>query len=390
MAKLTVEMVKTIMPYAPTARIKAALPVLMMVALAYKITTARRIQAWLSALAIESGELKYQEEIASGAAYEGRRDLGNTQKGDGRRFKGRGRIQLTGRDVYEAYTEYLRNSKHLPFVDFVKEPEKLALEPYATDSAGWFVNGYKKLNGYADVGDLKTYHVRINGRNRKTGNPNQWTERQQYFRRGKAAIPTDWILTADDISGKLSAPAISKANEEHDYPNVDIPAAAESPNVEDPNGLDDDLIHVPASGEAGADPLPSAPNKTDVVIEKESEPVAEKPKGFLGALYTKVMAALGGGVTTNTAIEKAQQAQALGLSAETWRFIFWTVIVGLAIWVGYHFVVEKVLPWGRWIVGRIRTNQLIASNATADTVQVIEKSKLAEYEALGYTVVRRS
>ena len=60
------------------------------------INTPRRQAAFLAQLAHESGEFRYMEEIASGAAYEGRRDLGNTQPGDGVRFKGRGPIQLTG------------------------------------------------------------------------------------------------------------------------------------------------------------------------------------------------------------------------------------------------------------------------------------------------------
>ena len=55
---------------------------------------------FLAQLAHESGQLRYMEEIASGSAYEGRRDLGNTQPGDGVRFKGRGPIQLTGRSNY--------------------------------------------------------------------------------------------------------------------------------------------------------------------------------------------------------------------------------------------------------------------------------------------------
>jgi len=62
--------------------------------------TLERRAMWFSQVGHESGGLKYQEEIASGAAYEGRTDLGNTQPGDGTRFKGRDFIQITGRHNY--------------------------------------------------------------------------------------------------------------------------------------------------------------------------------------------------------------------------------------------------------------------------------------------------
>ena len=48
-----------------------------------------RLIHFLAQLAHESGNFRYMEEIASGAAYEGRKDLGNTQAGDGKLFKGR-------------------------------------------------------------------------------------------------------------------------------------------------------------------------------------------------------------------------------------------------------------------------------------------------------------
>lgn len=86
---------------------------------------------WLAQIAHESGQLRYVRELASGAAYEGRQDLGNTVAGDGVRFRGRGLIQLTGR---ANYTEYQRASGVL----VLDHPELLEYPENAADVSGWF------------------------------------------------------------------------------------------------------------------------------------------------------------------------------------------------------------------------------------------------------------
>jgi len=67
----------------------------------------------------ETGSFTYLEEIASGKAYEGRVDLGNTVPGYGVRFKGRGIFQLTG------YANYVLYSKKLG-IDLVTDPTRAA------------------------------------------------------------------------------------------------------------------------------------------------------------------------------------------------------------------------------------------------------------------------
>lgn len=121
----------------------------------YGINTPERLSAFFGQMAHESGGFKALEEYASGDAYEGRSNLGNTQEGDGRRFKGRGIIQLTGRYNYKKYGDLIG-------VDLESNPE-LAADPNTAvkiAAAYWKDRG---LNSAADSGDFGEITKRIQG-----------------------------------------------------------------------------------------------------------------------------------------------------------------------------------------------------------------------------------
>jgi putative chitinase len=120
------------------------------------INTKERLVAFLSQIGHESGGLLYTREIADGSAYEGRKDLGNVNVGDGKKFRGRGLIQITGRSNYQGF-------KNAYGVDVVNNPDLLGGQ-YATNSTQqqlensllasiWFWNR-ANLNNLADKYDL--------------------------------------------------------------------------------------------------------------------------------------------------------------------------------------------------------------------------------------------
>ncbi len=124
----------------------------------YDISTPIRQLCFLSQLGHESAGLFYTEELASGKAYEGRKDLGNIYPGDGVKFKGRGLIQITGRNNYKIIGTALG-------IDLISNPTLLGGKnahecnaeqlKNAAISAGWFWNS-RKLNDIADQIDIKT------------------------------------------------------------------------------------------------------------------------------------------------------------------------------------------------------------------------------------------
>lgn len=171
---VTDDELRRIMPNCPAARRADYLPFIQQAMQEFSITSYLREAAFLAQLAHESGELRYMEELASGAAYEGRRDLGNTQPGDGKRYKGRGPIQLTGRANYKKYGDLLG-------LDLINNPTIAATKEVGFRIAGefWKLNG---LNELADQQKFETITRRINGG--LNGQP----DRVKYYNRAKQVL----------------------------------------------------------------------------------------------------------------------------------------------------------------------------------------------------------
>lgn len=121
------------------------------------IDSLARQAAFLAQVAHESGSFCYTRELASGKAYENRADIGNTEPGDGPRFKGRGLIQITGRVNYTSCSLALYGDKTL-----LKTPELLEEVEPACRSAAWFWYSHG-LNALADSYQFERITRRING-----------------------------------------------------------------------------------------------------------------------------------------------------------------------------------------------------------------------------------
>ena len=142
---------------------------------------------FLSQMAHESDRFQAMEEYASGADYEGRADLGNTQKGDGVRFKGRGYIQLTGRANYRTFGR-------LVGVDLEKHPEKAEDPEIAAKIAIAYWN--ERVRGRVEsFSDTEQVTKLINGGDRNLA------DRKELFEQYNSAVPTSTSASTNGNGG---------------------------------------------------------------------------------------------------------------------------------------------------------------------------------------------
>lgn len=139
------------------------LPYLIQFCADYDLTTPVRLAAFFGQVLHESSEFRYVRELGSQAYLEKydtgalAQQLGNTpvDDDDGQQYRGRGLIQITGRDNYQ------RCSKALG-MDLLADPQLLEQPEFAVRSACWYWS-YKGLNDFADAYDYRGITKRING-----------------------------------------------------------------------------------------------------------------------------------------------------------------------------------------------------------------------------------
>lgn len=144
----------------------------------YGITNRRRAAAAVAQMAHECDRFRTSEEYATGASYEGRRDLGNVLPGDGTRYKGRGFIQITCRANYRAVSRALG-------VNFERYPRRLGWFKYAALASCWWWRSHG-CNQLADSGDFVALTRRING------GTNGLADRQALHRRARRV--SRWLV----------------------------------------------------------------------------------------------------------------------------------------------------------------------------------------------------
>lgn len=157
----------------------------------YEINTNQRIAAFIAQISHESASFNATEEFASGQAYEGRNDLGNTSPGDGVKYKGRGLVQITGRAMYKTCGDALG-------LDLINHPELLEQPPAATESACWF---WQKIKGLNEIADKPEDWTRTSKKTGKTYTKFEWitklinggltnySDRLAFYNRAKEVFP---------------------------------------------------------------------------------------------------------------------------------------------------------------------------------------------------------
>lgn len=225
---ITDKQLRLMCPRLPSARRAALLPSLNEALVRYEITTVLRAAAFIANLMHESRCFELAREIwgptPAQRRYEGRRDLGNTEVGDGKKFMGRGFIQTTGRANYRKVGRELS-------LDLEAQPALLEDPRNASLSAGFYWKSTRLnqladcLRGKRDASEQKTLTAickRING------GTNGLNERIVYYWRVLSVLnqETSALIAAQHLEKAVGVSKVIPTPETHSGKQI----AAESKN----------------------------------------------------------------------------------------------------------------------------------------------------------------
>ncbi len=194
MLELTLSMIHSVTPRSPEFLLAELIYNMNEFLPKYEINNHLRVTHFLAQAAHETAGFTAMEEFSSGKQYEGRQDLGNIYFGDGKRYKGRGIFQLTGRSNYRTYG--LRIGEPLEDNSFMAANPRIAVQ---VACEFWTLN---KLNNFADKDDIFTITKRING------GTNGLEDRKAYHQKFLKVIPkniyaSENILNNEEILVKI-------------------------------------------------------------------------------------------------------------------------------------------------------------------------------------------
>jgi putative chitinase len=189
---ITREMIKAIAPNSKEEIIGPLVGYLNKYMPKYEVNNYLRVCHFLAQAAHEAASFRTLEEYASGAAYEGRKDLGNVVRGDGVRYKGRGIFQLTGRANYRSIGAKIG-------MDLENNPE-LAESPEVSVLTALEYWRSRNLNPLADADNVEAITRKING------GLNGFDDRKKYLAKCKQVIPKN-ISFAVPVLPPIPTPA---------------------------------------------------------------------------------------------------------------------------------------------------------------------------------------
>ncbi|AXQ53050.1 lysin A [Mycobacterium phage Rando14] len=168
-----------------------------------------RIAMWGAQVGHESVGLRYMSELwgptAAQAGYEGRvDDLGNTQPGDGYRFRGAGPIQVTGRRNFTVLSQWAHSKGLVPTPTFfVDNPDELRGLRYGFVGVTWYWTTQRPMNDFADRRDIEGASIAVNGRG-ANGRANGIDDRINRYN-GALAMGADLLKITDGGDDFMSA-----------------------------------------------------------------------------------------------------------------------------------------------------------------------------------------